>query len=304
MSTAASTLNSVASTVAAIAWDPHIRGILAVAAGVIILIGSIYLLLGTNLAWRLGFLVAASALFGWIAILSFTFWMRPPGNGPAGRAPAWEVSDVVRDDLSQARLEEARQLDLSGLPDPENVTDLSEEELEAAGQQLGEWELIPAGGGDRAEAESAVEAALDSGEVTSPDLLEADTFITGHVLETGGEPAPESDSAWDRVTNKITNSLRITNPPHYAIVEVLPATMPEAEAGQPPPDPEPVQGAERVFVVLVRDLGTRRVPMALATIGSLAMVGLLITMLHKRDELALEHRAAPLPAKTGSSNGD
>ena len=34
---------------AGIAWDPQLRGFLAVAVGVVVLMGSVYLLLGTNL---------------------------------------------------------------------------------------------------------------------------------------------------------------------------------------------------------------------------------------------------------------
>ena len=52
--------------IAGIAWDPQLRGILAVLVGVVVLMGSVYLLLGTNLGTRLGFLVAVTALFGWL----------------------------------------------------------------------------------------------------------------------------------------------------------------------------------------------------------------------------------------------
>ena len=52
----------------ALSWDPAIRGILATAVGVVVLCGSVYLLLGTNLGARLGFLMAMAGLFGWMAI--------------------------------------------------------------------------------------------------------------------------------------------------------------------------------------------------------------------------------------------
>ena len=41
--------SELVTTFAGIAWDPHIRGVLAVLTGVAVLCGSVYLLLGTNL---------------------------------------------------------------------------------------------------------------------------------------------------------------------------------------------------------------------------------------------------------------
>ena len=49
---------------AGIAWDPQIRGFLALGVGVVVLIGSVYLLLATNVGARLGFLIAADRLLG------------------------------------------------------------------------------------------------------------------------------------------------------------------------------------------------------------------------------------------------
>jgi hypothetical protein len=54
-------------------WYPTILGILVVVAGIALFCGSIYLLLGTNLGARLGFLVAFK-----------------------GRIPAWQVQQVVK----------------------------------------------------------------------------------------------------------------------------------------------------------------------------------------------------------------
>ena len=50
-------------TLAGISWDPEIRGILIVAVGAAVLMGSVYLLLATNLGNRLGFMVALAGFF-------------------------------------------------------------------------------------------------------------------------------------------------------------------------------------------------------------------------------------------------
>ena len=52
-------------TLAAIAFDPAIRGVLVVATGVAVLIGSIYLIVSTNIGFRQGLLVTLACLAGW-----------------------------------------------------------------------------------------------------------------------------------------------------------------------------------------------------------------------------------------------
>ena len=51
-------------------WYPTILGVLVVLAAVSLFMGSIYLLLATNLGARLGFLVAAAGLSGFMVLLS------------------------------------------------------------------------------------------------------------------------------------------------------------------------------------------------------------------------------------------
>src|SRR5664279_1174981 len=76
-------------------WDPTIIGILAPVSGVFLFCGSAYLLLSTNLGARLGFLVAASALTGFMVLLS-TLWLTTstPLESPKGRAAAWKAVEV------------------------------------------------------------------------------------------------------------------------------------------------------------------------------------------------------------------
>ena len=104
-------------TIAGIAWDPQIRGLLALLVGVVVLMGSVYLLLTTNIGSRLGFLLAASAFFGWCTIMGLTWWLYGT-IGMLGEAPRWVVTEVVyisgsTDDsgLQEADLELAHDLD-------------------------------------------------------------------------------------------------------------------------------------------------------------------------------------------------
>jgi hypothetical protein len=288
-------------TLAGIAFDPQIRGILVVLVGVAVLIGSVYLLLATNVAHRLGFLLVLTALFGWMTIHGLVWWLYPPGQGPIGKLPSWQVEEINYADLSQALLDEAHDIDTSNLPSTEEVDDATPEEIEQINEQFADdlsgWELLAAADAARGEAQTTADAELAEGVV--PGLEETTSYVHRYVLETGGKPQRDGDGVWDRITNKIGNTLRITSPPHYAIVQVQPATEQVVEPGEPPPPPEADPDAEIISFVMVRDLGERRLPAALLTIGSGLTFALLCVMLHQRDRVVAEHRSAPLPAPTG-----
>ena len=101
--------------IAGLAWDPEIRGFLAVFAGVIVLMGSVWLLLALNTGTRLGTLVAAAGFFGWMVIMAAVWWIY--GIGWAGTAPTWQLREINVGDLDAAALEQARTLpDAAELP--------------------------------------------------------------------------------------------------------------------------------------------------------------------------------------------
>jgi hypothetical protein len=293
---------SLVPTLAGIAWDPQIRGILSVLVGVVVLMGSVYLLLATNVATRLGFLLALTGVFGWMTIHGLVWMIYPPGTGPAGRVPSWEVQEIVYGDLSESMLDEAHDLDVSTLPPAPDIDELTPEEVDGLSEEhadeLNEWTILPASDASRGEAQTALDAVLTEG--TVPGLEDATSRVYTYTFETGGKPQRDSDSVVDRVTNRIGNTLRLTHPPHYAIVQMQPAIdQGEPAPGEPPPTPEPDEDAQTVSAVLVRDLGQRRLPATLIFTGSGLIFGLLCVMLHQRDRRVAEHRSAPVPATTG-----
>ena len=91
--------------IAGLAWDPEIRGFMAVFAGTVVLLGSVWLLLVTNTGTRLGSLLALTGLFGWMVIMAAVWWMY--GIGWIGNAPTWELLEINVDDLGQANLDAA-----------------------------------------------------------------------------------------------------------------------------------------------------------------------------------------------------
>lgn len=284
-------------TLAAIAWDPHIRGALSVVVGVAVLMGSVYLILATNLASRLGFLVALAGLMGWMTILGLFWWIAPSETGPGGDPPSWQVEEINTGDLDGATLPEARLLQGADLPQPEEIDELAAEEFEEVAadyeDELNGWSLLSPSDPARGEAQSTAEEALLSD--AYPNISSADDFAVLYGMELGGKPERENEGLWDRVTNRVANTFRITHPPHYAVIQVQPSVFQEAVPGEAPPTPEPDPDADVISVILVRDIGDRRLPMAVTTIVSGALFGLLCYMLHVRDKTVQVNRSAPLP---------
>ncbi len=105
------------STLAAIGFDPEIRGILVVGTGAVVLFGSVWLILATNSGVRLASLIALAAFFGWMSIMGGFWWIR--GIGYVGDSVSWQVLDFNRNDISQSSVERA-----TDLPDPADLQGL------------------------------------------------------------------------------------------------------------------------------------------------------------------------------------
>jgi hypothetical protein len=298
--------------IAGIAWDPQIRGILAVLVGVAVLMGSVYLLLGTNLGNRLGFLVSVTGFFGWMTIMGLFWWIQPSATGPAGDVPAWRVIEVNYGDLGASNLPVARELDIAaaetaGLPAPDELREFTAAQVEDLKEEVDPvtdpWRLVAESDKMFGEAKSVVDAELTNGTyvgLNAGDVIDSvDDFVPAYTFDTGGKDQRDSDSVIDRVINRVEQSVQLTHPAHYLILEVCPTTAESraeaAEPGQRPPSPTCDEGATKINAILVRDIGDRRVPAALITFGCGTIFGLLCYMLHVRDRRLAEHLAAPLP---------
>jgi hypothetical protein len=71
------------------------KGLAVVVSGVILFLGSVYLLMAAVFGRRMGYLVLAVSLFGWMIILSAIWTFPIPGTpknlGPRGTEPHWKV---------------------------------------------------------------------------------------------------------------------------------------------------------------------------------------------------------------------
>lgn len=320
-------------SLAAIAWDPQIRGALSVVVMVALLMGSVYVVLATNLAKRLGFLVALTGFFGWMTLLGINWWVY--GQGWIGDEPTWEVEEINTGDLAAANLEEARSLSPelieealevdpvfqeaqdeavaeaaeNGDPEPlpfEVINSLTPDQFEELSEEvkddLGGWRLLDEANPVRGDAQSVVDEALQGADY--PGLDTPNEYVVQYGMDIGGKPPADDDDLWDVISNRVTNTLKFKHPPKYAIVMVQPGSFETPPVpGEPPPTVVPNDDSEVVSVVMVRNLGDLRLPAAMTTIVSGMLFGLGCYMLHVRDKTIEANRAAPLPEVPGAGPG-
>jgi hypothetical protein len=311
--------SELATTFAGIAWDPHIRGVLAVLVGVAVLCGSVYLILGTNLGARLGLLVALAGLAGWMVILTLIWWINPPGIGPKGESPAWKPVEiyVTGDEVPLTevvdRLPRPEQF-----PDPDDILaehaelaedfpngfvlsdlqgthpDLVEELL--ADVEMNGWSVVSTSSAGEAQA-AADEALVNSGLFSdTTEYKKLDTF------DYGGKPSrledcPDAEGGTFlptdplcRVWHWLKNTFTLRHPPHYQVVQVQPVIPQEARAGEPPPLPQVDPDAPVISVILLRDLGYVRLIPFLYFVIALALFIFFVTVLHYRDKTLTRNR--------------
>ncbi|MGI9642033.1 MAG: hypothetical protein ACR2N9_04535 [Acidimicrobiia bacterium] len=149
------------------------------------------------------------------------------------------------------------------------------------------WTLVSSA--DAGEAQATASAFL----VSNPDSPYGDAgdFLVLETYQQGGKPERSSDGVVDRVWNEVRNTVVFWHPTNTVVVQTQAALEKDQIPGQAPPFAELDTEAQTVSVVMVRDLGSRRLPAAYITIGSLLIFLALCWMLHARD-LELRRRLA------------
>jgi hypothetical protein len=256
------------SVLLAINWEPELRGVLTVIIGVAVLMGSIYLILGTNLGARLGFLVTFTGLAGWMALMGGIWWIY--GIGLKGDAAEWKpVPDrtVIQNVelLHEAGVLE-QPLDLSGDEDSTAASAALQAQLLDEG-----WRRVEESAPEFGQAEAAAGVFLEEEEVFS-----VGDFDVTHVFEIGGEafPKPFGDEL---------DLIAFWHKPYYSLVEVAPFVPLREEPGRAPTAPEIDPSQPRQYVYMIRDLGSLREPAAYICIGSTLVFLALCGLLHRRD---------------------
>jgi uncharacterized membrane protein len=319
------------SFLAAIAFDPAIRGILVTLVGVVVLGGSVYLLLATNTGARLGFLLSLAGLFGFLFMLGIFWWIK--GIGLIGEEPSWVEQEINFDRQSQTVTPNVDRLPATeDLPDPvallsahlEANPEVAERIAETEGEdfvpssltqvvtlvpelkreldeQLGGWRILPESDPRRGEAVAATDASLAANAVfganTSPaSYTVKDVFLFGGKSAAEPETVPGEFGLLERAWRRVVSTLQVKNPTTYAAVTVQRNLTVEVPPGEAPPPAQVDPSASTVTAVFERNLGNRRAIPALFTLFTGILFFVFCWMLHTRDRRAAQMRESWDPA--------
>ena len=255
----------------AIGWDPELRGLLTVIMGVVVLMGSIYMIMATNMGSRLSFLVTLTGLMGWMMLMGLTWWIY--GIGLKGPEPSWAAvpGQTIIQDVPALRSAGALETLPAGYQDADvsELHDLVEEEFFAEGYIKIDTDN-PAYG----------QAAAAASEFIEEDgALTAGQYEISEVFDIGGERYPLL------LNNESLDFVAFFHKPHYTVVEMSPLVPVRTEPGRAPAQPEVDEEAQKQYVYMVRDLGARRQPAVVLTIGGGAIFFALCFLLNRREKI-------------------
>lgn len=260
----------------AIGWEPELRGLLTVVIAVVILMGSIYMIMATNMGARLAFLVTIAGLSGWMMLMGMVWWIY--GIGLRGEDPTWQPV------AGAAVLQDTEALRSGGVletlpPVPDDATPA--EEAAIVGDELLEEDFImldpasPASGQAQAEASVLLE---------EQGAFQAGEFVITNVYDIGGDRYPKIEAGKiPGLDNDSLDFFAFFHEPHYVVAEAAPFEQVRPEAGRAPVTPRIDEIRQRQYVYMVRDLGTRRQPAVVLTFGGGAIFLTLCWLLHRRE---------------------
>lgn len=246
---------------AALTWEPQVKGALYVIIAVAILCGSCYMLLATNTGARLGLLLASAGFFGWLTTLGIIWWVY--GRGPVGPSPTWEREAIVTGSPAASR------------------NDLLDNFPRG-------WEKLEPSDPAVADAAPVADAAL-APEGGRGLFKEPSDYVVIAAYEKGGEATGPFGIAMPRPFD-------VFHTPHYLMIQVQKAA-PAAPDQRGPRGSDP--SAQPVSAILIRNLGAVRLHPAVFTIASGILFGLICYQLHTRDREAAARREAESQSGSG-----
>ncbi len=271
--------NMLASVLAILKWDPTIRGILFPSIMFLILVGSTYVILSTNIGNRLGFLLANAAFWGWISLMCVVWMMY--GIGLKGKDPSWKGQEAITDPKN-AQLEKVALLPAK------------------SGVKVKGWSEVKQGTNTYGDSSAALASFLkkkvaDGGAAMFP-AKGTERYQTTAVYETGGNqvlkirPRKIKGTTWYNPKNY--RMMGLLHSKHY-IVEIIQTYKVDDKS-------EPIKtkdgksfvvdkAAKPIYVVGYRDGGSKRRPPFLIFCFSTILLIVSLATLHKRDRQVMAH---------------
>jgi hypothetical protein len=256
---------------AALSWDPQLRGALIVLVALSLLGGSTYLLLATNVGAKVGFILAVAGLSGWLFLLNLV-WLGY-GIGYKGAQPTWVVKEIVTGDL---------------------VAHSTTKAVVANGSTTGfpnGWVFLPQGNSILAPALPVADKALIP---PAPGAAPGSSFpppfsTTQDYVEISGWNKGGHNYLFNFFGYKVYWRIRhhqmyIKHQPHYLVVRVQPSLPTITLAGAASTLPAADLSKPVTSVVMLRDVGSLRLPPFVLGTSALIIFLLCCERLHTRDK--------------------
>ncbi len=273
-------MGSMLASLLAVSWEWELRGTLIVIIAVVVLCGSVYMILATNLGARLGFLVALAGLAGWMTLMGLAWVIY--GIGLKGPEPSWEAvpgRTVLQGSgaLFQASVLETRVDVPTGASPAEEAAVVQDQFIEEG------W--VPLAEDDPAFGQAAASAGVFLEETGA---FAAGEFQTVAVYDKGGDRWPKINDSLDFIAFR--------HDPHYVVVEVAPLVPTRTEPGRAPAAPVIDETRPHQYVYMIRDEGALRQPALFVMIGSGIVFLTLCWLLHRRERTLTSNRSvSPVP---------
>jgi hypothetical protein len=255
---------------AGLTWDPQIRGAAIVIVAFLILPGSVYLLLATNMGARMGFLLALAGITGWISVMA-VIWM-VYGIGLKGRDPSWKPREVITGNIRASTIAA-----VDGFP--KGWIHLPDDSPEVADAQAAVDKLVvrPTGAAAAAAAEAGGKASK-----FAPMFSSTADYVRVAGYRKGGD---------NYLFKARKHKFFLHHSTHYEIVQIQPA-LAQPDFGGSPPKPVPDTRQPITSIVMVRDLGSIRFPPFTIAVSSMIVFGVVCNALHRRDKEIWAKQAA------------
>jgi hypothetical protein len=230
------------------------------------------LIVGTNIGARLGLLVILGGFFGWMATMGAIWWVY--GIGLTGPVPSWKPAEPITIVRDAAFLADAGIL--SGASQPASGDDVSakcaQAEESVCAALVGDgWQVLEEADPQRGQAVAASDAIIQN----LAEEFSAGEYLSVNVYDRGGERYP-------LVTESI-DFFAFFHKPRYAVVEVVPVVPQRTEPGRAPARAEADENKPHRYIYMVRDLGAKRQPAILITLGSTLIFLILCWLMHRRE---------------------
>ncbi|MDQ6616860.1 MAG: hypothetical protein M3083_19465 [Actinomycetota bacterium] len=281
-------------------WDPFIRGVVITALFVVLLPGSVYLVLSTDVGGRLGFLLMAAGTSGMLCLLAL-LWMPLSSTADIGKPNSWKVIEVITGDYaSQDTIKGTADLPIDNLSSTKPpVQALKTKHWFWPLQSCSDsgWHKIDPSLINDPESEADKFLANTSASAAGPTLSSPFSAATDYTYIDGYQKGQNGGCLFAISRHKVY--VPLARGAHYVVLRVLP-TLPVLNLGGAPPPAQPDRSKPYTYVILDRNLGSVRQPQAILAMSMGITFLVICYILHTRDK---EKEAADAAADGSDGSG-